>query len=92
MAGLDWRDHVTVDAAFVRPAEVDQLCADPAKAAGRLGWSPQVGFDELITMMVEADLKLLVPGPAAMRTTPSGRTPGSRVRTRQRRPRRRSGT
>jgi GDPmannose 4,6-dehydratase len=59
VAGLDWRDHVTVDAAFVRPAEVDQLCADPSKAAGRLGWAPQVGFDELITMMVEADLKLL---------------------------------
>jgi GDPmannose 4,6-dehydratase len=59
VAGLDWRDHVTVDAAFVRPAEVDQLCADPAKAAARLGWAPQVGFDELITMMVEADLKLL---------------------------------
>ncbi len=59
VAGLDWREHVAVDAAFVRPAEVDQLCADPAKAAGRLGWEPQVGFDELITMMVEADLKLL---------------------------------
>jgi GDPmannose 4,6-dehydratase len=59
VAGLDWREHITVDAAFVRPAEVDQLCADPAKAAGRLGWAPQVGFDELITMMVEADLKLL---------------------------------
>ena len=59
VAGLDWRDHVTVDAAFVRPAEVDQLCADPSKAAERLGWAPQVGFDELITMMVEADLKLL---------------------------------
>jgi GDPmannose 4,6-dehydratase len=59
VAGLDWREHVTVDAAFVRPAEVDQLCADPSKAAGRLGWAPQVGFDELITMMVEADLKLL---------------------------------
>ncbi len=59
VAGLDWREHITVDAAFVRPAEVDQLCADPGKAAARLGWAPQVGFDELITMMVEADLKLL---------------------------------
>ncbi len=59
VAGLDWHDHVMVDSAFVRPAEVDQLCADPAKAAGRLGWEPQVGFDELITMMVESDLKLL---------------------------------
>jgi GDPmannose 4,6-dehydratase len=59
VAGLDWREHITVDAAFVRPAEVDQLCADPSQAAARLGWAPQVGFDELITMMVEADLKLL---------------------------------
>jgi GDPmannose 4,6-dehydratase len=59
VAGLDWRDHVTVDAAFVRPAEVDQLCADPAKAAAELGWEPKIGFDELITMMVESDLKLL---------------------------------
>ncbi len=59
VAGLDWREHITVDAAFVRPAEVDQLCANPAKAAGRLGWEPKVGFGELITMMVESDLKLL---------------------------------
>ncbi|HUY48950.1 MAG TPA: GDP-mannose 4,6-dehydratase [Streptosporangiaceae bacterium] len=59
VAGLDWREHVTCDAAFVRPAEVDQLCADPAKAAERLGWEPKIGFDELITMMVESDLKLL---------------------------------
>jgi GDPmannose 4,6-dehydratase len=59
VAGLDWRDHVVCDAAFVRPAEVDHLCADPAKAAERLGWEPKIGFDELISMMVEADLELL---------------------------------
>ena len=62
VAGLDWREHVTVDAAFVRPAEVDQLCADPAKAAERLGWEPKTGFDELIEMMVESDLDLLSSG------------------------------
>ncbi len=62
VAGLDWREHVTCDPAFVRPAEVDQLCADPAKAAERLGWEPKTGFDELITMMVESDLKLLSGG------------------------------
>jgi GDPmannose 4,6-dehydratase len=62
VAGLDWRDYVTVDAAFVRPAEVDQLCADPAKAAERLGWVPGTGFGELIEMMVESDLKLLSSG------------------------------
>jgi GDPmannose 4,6-dehydratase len=38
---------------------VDQLCADPAKAAERLGWEPKIGFDELIAMMVESDLELL---------------------------------
>ena len=56
---LDWQDHVVTDASFIRPAEVDQLCANPAKAASELGWEPKVGFDELVTMMVEADLELL---------------------------------
>ncbi len=59
VVGLDWRDHVLTDASFIRPAEVDQLCADPAKAAGELGWKPKIGFQELVTMMVEADLELL---------------------------------
>jgi GDPmannose 4,6-dehydratase len=59
VAGLDWRDHVVCDAAFVRPAEVDQLCADPSTAVKQLGWEPKVGFDELVTMMVESDLALL---------------------------------
>jgi GDPmannose 4,6-dehydratase len=58
-AGLDWRDHVVTDAAFVRLAEVDHLCADPSRAAKELGWEPTVGFDELVTMMVESDLELL---------------------------------
>jgi GDPmannose 4,6-dehydratase len=59
VAGLDWRDHVVCDAAYVRPAEVDELCADASKAAKELGWEPTVGFDELVTMMVESDLALL---------------------------------
>jgi GDPmannose 4,6-dehydratase len=59
VAGLDWHEHVVCDAAFVRPAEVDQLCADPSLAAERLGWEPKLGFEELISMMVEADLELL---------------------------------
>ena len=58
-AGLDWRDHVVTDAAFIRPAEVDKLCADPSRARDQLGWEPKIGFEELVTMMVEADLKLL---------------------------------
>jgi GDPmannose 4,6-dehydratase len=59
VVGLDWRDHVVTDAAFIRPAEVDQLCANPAKAASELGWQTEIGFEELVAMMVEADQKLL---------------------------------
>jgi GDPmannose 4,6-dehydratase len=58
-ADLDWHDHVVTDAAFIRPAEVDRLCADPSKARECLGWEPKIGFDELVTMMVDADLELL---------------------------------
>jgi GDPmannose 4,6-dehydratase len=58
-AGLDWRDHVVTDAAFIRPAEVDRLCADPSKARDELGWEPKIGFEELVAMMVEADVELI---------------------------------
>jgi GDPmannose 4,6-dehydratase len=61
-AGLDWHDHVVTDAAFIRPAEVDRLCADPAKARDELGWEPKIGFEELVAMMVDADLELLADG------------------------------
>ena len=54
--GLDWRDHVSVDPALCRPAELDVLVADPGKAARQLGWRPQVEFEQLVEMMVEADL------------------------------------
>jgi len=57
--GLDWREHVVTDPAFIRPAEVDVLLADPAKATAGLGWTPTVGFAELVTMMVDADLERL---------------------------------
>jgi GDPmannose 4,6-dehydratase len=62
VGGLDWRDHVVTDAAFIRPAEVDKLCADPAAARDKLGWEPKIGFDELVGLMVEADLALLSSG------------------------------
>jgi GDPmannose 4,6-dehydratase len=61
-AGLDWRDHVVTDASFIRPAEVDKLCADPSQAKERLGWEPKITFEELVGMMVEADLELLSSG------------------------------
>jgi len=55
-AGLEWQRYVTLDPAFIRPAEVDLLLADPSLARAKLGWSPTVGFPELIAMMVDADL------------------------------------
>ncbi len=58
-AGLSIDDHVRLDPALRRPAEVEHLIGDPAKARERLGWAPAVGFEQLIRMMVDADLKLL---------------------------------
>ncbi|QIK75271.1 GDP-mannose 4,6-dehydratase [Nocardioides piscis] len=58
----DWRKHVRQDPAFMRPAEVDLLIGDASKARDVLGWKPQVGFEELITMMVDADLAALKAG------------------------------
>ncbi len=55
-AGLDWNDHVVIDPAFLRPAEVDHLIGDAAKAKAELGWTPSVDFKGLVTMMVDADL------------------------------------
>ncbi|HEX5004757.1 MAG TPA: GDP-mannose 4,6-dehydratase [Gemmatimonadales bacterium] len=58
-AGLDWQEYVKVDPAFIRPAEVDLLLADPTLARERLGWTPTVGFGALIAMMVDADIARL---------------------------------
>jgi GDPmannose 4,6-dehydratase len=57
--GLDWQKHVVTDPKYMRPAEVDLLQADPSKARRELGWSPKVGFRELVAMMVDADLERL---------------------------------
>lgn len=57
--GLDWRDHVTVDPKFLRPAEVDLLLADSTKARVRLGWRPETTFEKLVSMMVDADMAAL---------------------------------
>ena len=54
--GLDYRDHVVQDEKFFRPAEVDLLVADPSKARTALGWAPRVSFEQLVRMMVEADM------------------------------------
>ncbi len=54
--GLRMEDHVVVDARFFRPAEVDALCGDPAKAREKLGWRPETTLEQLVAEMVEADL------------------------------------
>jgi GDPmannose 4,6-dehydratase len=57
--GLNYEDFVVQDPHFLRPSEVDVLVSNPAKAHQKLGWEPKVKFQELVEMMVEADLKLL---------------------------------
>ena len=58
-AGLDWQKHVEIDPKFYRPAEVEQLIGNPAKAHKQLKWTPQTKFADLVRLMVDADLKLL---------------------------------
>jgi GDPmannose 4,6-dehydratase len=60
--GLDPAAYVEQDPAFMRPAEVDLLIADPSKARDQLGWVPKTGFDELVRLMVDADLARLRAG------------------------------
>jgi GDPmannose 4,6-dehydratase len=61
-AGLgDFEKYVTIDQAFVRPAEVDHLIGDPGKAERDLGWKPRTSFEELIRLMTRSDLELLDP-------------------------------
>jgi GDPmannose 4,6-dehydratase len=54
--GLDWQKYVKYDARYERPAEVDLLIGDPAKAKKQLGWEPKVRFKELVQIMVDADV------------------------------------
>jgi GDPmannose 4,6-dehydratase len=66
--GLDWKKYVEIDPKLVRPAEVDYLCGDASKARKILGWKPEMSFDRLVKLMVEADLEALqhaVPSRAA---------------------------
>jgi GDPmannose 4,6-dehydratase len=57
--GLDWEKHIKYDARYERPAEVDLLIGDPAKAKKQLGWEPKVRFKELVQIMVDADVEML---------------------------------
>ncbi len=56
---LDWQRYVEIDPRYFRPAEVDLLQGDPAKAKRKLGWAPRTKFQDLVKLMVEADIKLL---------------------------------
>jgi len=61
-AGLDPDRHVRVDERFMRPAEVEHLVGDPTKARDRLGWTPRTSFEDMVRLMVDADLELLARG------------------------------
>ncbi len=62
--GLDWREHVTIDPALLRPADVNTLCGDASYARGKLGWQPRVSFAQLVEMMVDADMERVARQPA----------------------------
>jgi GDPmannose 4,6-dehydratase len=59
MVGLDWRQHVEIDPRYYRPAEVDLLIGDPAKARDKLGWASRTSFMDLVKLMVDSDVQLL---------------------------------
>ncbi|RMF23067.1 MAG: GDP-mannose 4,6-dehydratase, partial [Deltaproteobacteria bacterium] len=63
--GLDWREHVEIDPALIRPAEVDQLIGDASKARRVLGWEPSVTFEGLVNLMVDADMETVAAEKAA---------------------------
>jgi GDPmannose 4,6-dehydratase len=55
--GKNWEDYVEIDSRYFRPAEVDILIGDASKAHKKLGWKPKTSFEELVRIMVQADLK-----------------------------------
>jgi len=72
-AGLDWREFVKIDQAFMRPAEVDHLLGDSTKARQKLGWQPKVDFETLVSMMVESDIRSMKQGAVACPTCSTGK-------------------
>ncbi len=64
-ADLDWKKHVVIDPALVRPAEVDLLIGDPTKAKTQLGWTPQITFEQMVDRMVKTDIERLKGGNTA---------------------------
>jgi GDPmannose 4,6-dehydratase len=57
--GLDWQGYVRIDRRYLRPTEVHHLCADASKARVELGWEPKSGFQELISIVVDADIEAI---------------------------------
>jgi GDPmannose 4,6-dehydratase len=60
---LNWKDYTVQDPKFMRPAEVDLLIGDPSKAQAKLGWERSISFEEMIQIMVEADIESLKKDP-----------------------------
>ena len=58
-AGLDWRKYVEIDPNYYRPTEVDLLVGDASKAKKQLGWEPKTKFNDLVKLMVDADLQMV---------------------------------
>jgi GDPmannose 4,6-dehydratase len=69
--GLEYQEYVKYDARYERPAEVDLLIGDPAKAKKQLGWEPKIRFKELAQIMVDADLASLQGKPVPDPLTPA---------------------
>ena len=65
---LDWQQYVKTDPALIRPAEVDFLVGDASKARSKLGWEPKVSFEQMIQMMIDADLERI----ASKQNSPNG--------------------
>ena len=72
-AGLDWKEHVEIDQRYFRPAEVDLLIGDASKAKRVLGWEPKTHFNELVRLMVDADVQALQDQLAGKVTVPKER-------------------
>jgi GDPmannose 4,6-dehydratase len=70
-AGLDWEAHVVQDEKYMRPAEVDELVGDPTRAREQLGWERQMSFEQLVTVMVDADIERLSGEPEAAPRSPA---------------------
>jgi GDPmannose 4,6-dehydratase len=74
LVGLDWSKYVRIDPAYLRPAEVDTLLGNSARAQEKLGWTPSVSFPQLVRLMVASDLTAEGVDPAKVMTAPSVHT------------------